>query len=351
MKKLKLALFDSKPYDQEFFSKENTELNYNYDIHFYPGHLTDDTVILTKGFDSVCVFVNDMVTGNIIDTLLENGVKLLALRSAGYNNVDLKSAHKKIHVVRVPAYSPYAIAEHAVALMLSLNRKTHRAYSRTRDNNFSINGLLGFDMHGKTAGIIGTGKIGKIVAGILKGFGMRVLAFDVYPDLKFAQECGATYVNLDTLYHESDIISLHCPLTPENVHMINSDTISRMKDGVMIINTGRGKLINTPDLIDGLKNRKIGSAGLDVYEEEGDYFFEDFSAEPISDDVLARILTFPNVLITSHQAFFTREALKNITDTTLENIKLFFEAGQLPNEICYHCSEGKCNRKETGRCF
>lgn len=349
--KLRVILFDAKPYDKEFFNKLNENTDYGYELHYITGHLSEDTVALTKGFDCVCVFVNDNVSASVIDKLHENGIKLLALRSAGYNNVDLSASYRKVHVVRVPAYSPYAIAEHAVALMLSLNRKTHRAYFRTRDNNFTINGLLGFDMHKKTAGIIGTGKIGKVVMEVLKGFGMRVLAFDVYPDYKFAEKNGIEYVNLQSIYQESDIISLHCPLTPENVHMINTDTISRMKDGVMIINTGRGKLINTKDLIQGLKSRKIGSAGLDVYEEESDYFFEDFSAEPISDDVLARLLSFPNVLVTSHQAFFTKEAMENITETTMNNIRLFFEQDKLPNEICYRCSEGRCTRVETGHCF
>lgn len=350
-RKLKLILFDAKPYDQEFFNKINDNPRYGYEIHYITGRLTEDTVALAAGFDCICVFVNDDVNASIINKLYENGIRILALRSAGYNNVDLDAAYKRIHVVRVPAYSPYAIAEHTVALMLSLNRKTHRAYLRTRENNFTINGLLGFDMYQKTAGVIGTGKIGKVAIQILRGFGMRILAFDVYPDHKFAKETGIEYVSLDTIYRESDIITLHCPLTPENVHMINTDTISRMKNGVMIINTGRGKLINTRDLITGLKEKKIGSAGLDVYEEEGDYFFEDFSAEPISDDVLVRLLSFPNVLVTSHQAFFTREAMENITETTLENIRYYFQENKLPNEICYRCSEGKCSRVETGHCF
>jgi len=351
MVKLRIAMFDSKPYDKEFFDRINADPKYSYEIHYIPGHFNKDTVSLARGFDAVCVFVNDAVDEELIKELREYGIRLIALRSAGYNNVDLKSSYGKIHVVRVPAYSPYAVAEHAVALMLSLNRKTHKAYFRTRDSNFTINNLIGFDMHGKTAGVIGTGKIGKIVCEILKGFGMQVLVHDLYPDHKFAEQTGAKYVDLDTIYKTSDIITLHCPLTPENVHMINIDTISRMKNGVMIINTGRGKLINTRDLIEGLKSRKIGSAGLDVYEEEGDYFFEDFSAEAISDDVLARLLTFPNVLITAHQAFFTREALASIAETTLENVRLFFEEDKLPNEICYRCSEGKCVKQEKGKCF
>lgn len=351
MAKLRIAMFDAKPYDKEFFDRINKDPRYGYEIHYIPGHLTKDTVTLSSGFDVVCVFVNSIIDELIINSLMEHKIRLLALRSAGFNNVDLKATFGKIHVVRVPAYSPYAVAEHAVALMLSLNRKTHKAYFRTRDSNFTINNLLGFDMHGKTAGVIGTGKIGKIVIQILKGFGMQVLCHDVYPDNDFAEKNGAKYVDLDTLYRNSNIITLHCPLTPENVHMINTDTISRMKDGVMIINTGRGKLINTRDLIEGLKSRKIGSAGLDVYEEEGDYFFEDFSAEAISDDVLARLLTFPNVLITAHQAFFTKEALTSIAETTLENIRLFFAEDKLPNEICYHCSDGRCIKQEKGKCF
>lgn len=351
MKTIKLAIFDSKPYDREFFDKVNRERGFNYSLHYFPSHLTVDTAPLTAGFDAVCAFVNDTVDSDVTSILYNNGVRLIALRCAGYNNVDLKAVFNKIHVVRVPAYSPHAVAEHAIALIMTLNRKTHRAYFRTRDANFTLNGLLGFDMFEKTAGIIGTGKIGKIAISILRGFGMNVLAYDKYPDDTFAKENGCTYTDLATLYNKSDIISLHCPLTPENVHMINSSTIDTMKDGVMIINTGRGKLIKTQDLIDGLKKHKIGAAGLDVYEEESDYFFEDFSVNSIGDDTLARLLTFPNVLITSHQAFFTREALDNIAQTTFENISLYFNGRQMPNEICYRCMEGKCPKNENGRCF
>jgi len=258
-------------------------------------------------------------------------------------------------VVRVPAYSPHAVAEHAVALMLSLNRKIHKAYYRTRDSNFNIDGLLGFDMAGKTAGIIGTGKIGVLVSKILNGFDMKVIAYDKYPDKNNEKEYGLSYVDLDTLYKQSDVISLHCPLTPETMHIINSASLKKMKDGVMVINTGRGKLIDTVDLISALKNGKLGCAGLDVYEEESEYFFHDYSSTIISDDVLARLLTFPNVLITSHQGFFTKEALMNIAKTTLENIRLYFEENKLPNEICYRCSEfgsGKpCAKERDGTCF
>ena len=347
--KPKIAFFDTKPYDRDYFSMLNA--SYDFLIKYFRAHLTIDTVSLTEGFDAVCVFVNDSLTAEIIEKLIQNGIKLIALRSAGYNNIDLNSAYKNIHVVHVPAYSPHAVAEHAVALMLSLNRKTHKAYYRTRDNNFTITGLLGFDMFKKTAGIIGTGKIGKVVIDILTGFGMHILANDPNPDPDYAQEKGVKFVDLNTLYSKSDIISLHCPLTPKNVHMINTQSISKMKKGVMIINTGRGKLIHTVDLIEGLKTHKIGSAGLDVYEEETEYFFEDFSSTVVDDDVLARLTTFPNVLITSHQGFFTEEALSNIAKTTLENINLFFEKDLLPNEICYKCKNSECQKEKTGKCF
>ena len=348
MNKTKIIFFDSKPYDRCFFEGANKD--YNYEIKHYKGHLNIDTVLFTAGYDVVCAFVNDVIDKDVINFLKKNKVKLIALRCAGYNNVDLKSAYGNIHVVRVPGYSPYAVAEHAIALILSLNRKTHRAYYRTRDGNFSINGLLGFDLYQKTAGVIGIGKIGKCLIDILKGFGIRVLAFDLYPDEKYALEKGIEYVDLKKLYSESDVISLHCPLTPETHHLINKESISQMKKGVMIINTGRGDLVNTKDLIKGLKNGQIGSAGLDVYEEESDYFFEDFSSSMISDDVLARLMTFPNVLITSHQGFFTTEALTNIASTTLENIKEFVDGGYLKNEICYQCDK-KCRKKQNKRCF
>ena len=258
-----IAFFGTKPYDEKSFNIAN-EL-YGFDIRYYKGHLNKNNLILTQGADVVCIFVNDTADKDIIDAMVENGVKLLALRNAGFNNVDLKAAEGKLKVVRVPAYSPYAVAEYAVALMLTLNRKIHRAYWRTRDGNFSLHGLMGFDMHGKTVGIIGTGKIAKILIRILKGFGMNILANDLYPDYKFAQEMGITYTSLDELYHNADIISLHCPLTDETKYIINADSISKMKDGVMLINTGRGMLIHTNDLIEGLKNKKKVSAGHYVY--------------------------------------------------------------------------------------
>jgi D-lactate dehydrogenase len=273
----------------------------------------------------------------MIDYLQEYGIRLIALRSSGFNNIDLKAALGRMKVVRVPAYSPYAVAEHTVALMLTLNRKIHRAYFRTRDANFALNGLLGFDMNGKTAGIIGTGRIGKVLAKILSGFGMRVQLNDKFPDGKFAGESGLEYVSLERIYRESDIISLNCPLTRETEYMINSEAISLMKRGVMLINTGRGKLIRTQDLIEGLKSGQIGSAGLDVYEEESQYFFEDLSDRVLGDDILARLLTFNNVIITSHQGFFTREAIHNIAETTLKNIDDYFSGRRLGNEVCYNC--------------
>jgi len=345
----KIAFFDAKPYDRESFDRVNESFGFN--INYFDAHLNPQTVELTYGFDAVCAFVNDTINKEVIKHLFEHNIEIIALRSAGYNNVDFKAAFGKIHVVRVPAYSPYAVAEHAAALILSLNRKIHKAYNRIRDGNFSINGLLGFDMYGKTAGIIGTGKIGKVLISILKGFGMKILAYDPYPDEIYVKEMKFKYVSLDELFKKSDIISLHCPLTRETEHMINERTIKIMKDGVMIINTGRGKLIHTSALIKMLKAGKVGSAGLDVYEEESEYFFEDYSTEMISDDILARLITFPNVLITSHQGFFTKEALHNIAETTLDNLKEFFSGGYLKNEICYKCESKECMKNKKQRCF
>ena len=327
----KIAFFGAKPYDIASFDKVNE--HFNYDIKYFKGHLNPNNVVLTKEADVVCIFVNDTADAAVIDAMADNGVKLLALRCAGFNNVDLTAAKGKLPVVRVPAYSPYAVAEYSLALMLSLNRKIHRAYWRTRDGNFSLNGMMGFDMHGKTIGIIGTGKIAKILIKILKGFGMHILAYDLYPDYKFAEEEGITYTTLDELYHRSDIISLHCPLTEETRYLINDQSIDKMKDGVMIINTGRGQLIHTNALIEGVKEKKISAAGLDVYEEEGDYFYEDKSDKIIDDDVLARLLSFNNVIVTSHQAFFTKEAMHNIAETTLQNIEDFRLNRPLVNEV------------------
>ena len=321
------------------------------EITYFEAHLTANTARLADGCDSICAFVNDTIDAGVIERLAEAGIKLIVLRSAGYNNVDLKAAYGSVHVMRVPAYSPYAVAEHTVALILSLNRKIHRAYYRTRDNNFAIDGLMGFDLHGKTTGVIGTGKIGKTVIGILNGFGIRVLAFDPYHDEDAAQALGFEYASLDSIYAESDIITLHCPLTPETHHLIDQTSIAMMKPGVMIINTGRGLLIDTKALIEGLRSEKIGLAGLDVYEEESDIFFEDLSSQTLTDDVLARLLNFNNVLVTSHQAFFTKEALSNIARTTLDNVIAFFEGRELENEICYRCDSDNCAKEETGCCF
>ncbi|MBP1615905.1 MAG: ldhA 1 [Bacteroidetes bacterium] len=327
-----IAFFGTQPYDESSFNLKNAD--FGFDVRYFKGHLNKNNAILTQGVDAVCIFVNDTADADIINIMAANGVKLLALRCAGYNNVDLDAAiAARIKVVRVPAYSPYAVAEHTVALMLSLNRRIPRATWRTRDGNFSLHGLLGFDMHGKTAGIIGTGKIAKILIQILRGFGMNILAYDLYPDHNFAREHQVVYTSLDELYHSSDIISLHCPLTEQTKYLINDYSISKMKNGVMIINTGRGQLIHTNALIEGLKNKKIGYAGLDVYEEEGDYFYEDKSDRIMDDDVLARLLSFNNVIVTSHQAFFTQEALGNIANTTLQNIKDFIDKKPLANEV------------------
>lgn len=327
----KIAFFDTKPYDRASFDEVNQR--YGFDIVYHKGQLNRNNVILTKGMDAVCIFVHDSADAEIIREMADNGVKLLALRAAGFNNVDLGASEGRIRVVRVPAYSPYAVAEHAVALMLALNRKIHRAYWRTRDGNFSLHGLMGFDMNGKTAGIIGTGKIARILIHILKGFGMNILANDVYPDERFAREAGFTYVPLEELYKRSDIISLHCPLTEQTRNMINEESIAMMKESVMLINTSRGQLIHTNALIEGLKSKKIVAAGLDVYEEEEDYFYEDKSDKIIDDDVLARLLSFNNVIVTSHQGFFTREAMRNIAETTLQNIQDFTEGKPLVNEV------------------
>ncbi len=326
-----IAFFGTKPYDEQSFNKVNEK--YGFDIKYYKGHLNVNNIVLTKDADAVCIFVNDTADAEVINALVNNKVKILALRNAGFNNVDLVAAKDKLPVVRVPAYSPYAVAEYTVALMLSLNRRIPRATWRTRDGNFSLNGLMGFDMYGKTAGIIGTGKIAKILIKILRGFGMDILAYDIYPDEDFACENQVIYTTLDEIYHNSDIISLHVPLTEATKYLINDYSINKMKDGVMIINTGRGQLIHTDALIEGLKKKKVGYAGLDVYEEESEYFYEDKSDRIIDDDTLARLLSFNNVILTSHQAFFTKEAMNNIANTTLQNIKDFIDGKLLENEV------------------
>ena len=328
----KIAFFDSKSYDKNTFEKVNR--NFGFDIHYYKERLSMNTISLTQGVDAVCIFVNAECDARVIERMAQNGVKLIALRCAGFNNVDIQAARQHgIKVVRVPAYSPHAVAEYAVTLMMALNRKVYRSVYRTREGNFKLNGLLGFDMYGKTAGLIGMGRIAKELIKILRGFGMNVLAYDLYPDEAFAKEYQVKIVTLDELYEQSDIISLHCPLTDDTKFIINNESITKMKYGVMIINTGRGKLIKTEDLIDGLRSHQIGSAGLDVYEEEANYFYEDRSDKMIDDDKLALLLMMPNVIVTSHQAFFTQEATHNIAVTTLQNILDFVEDKPLVNEV------------------
>ncbi|MCK5130203.1 MAG: 2-hydroxyacid dehydrogenase [Clostridiales bacterium] len=345
---MKIAFYDTKPYDKIWFEKINNE-KYNYKIKFFEDKLNADTAVLAKGYDVACAFVNDVIDTQTINILNDVGVGLLAMRCAGYNNVDFKSAFDKLHVVRVPQYSPYAVAEHAMALLLGVNRKIFRAFNRTREGNFSINGLLGFDLFGKTAGVVGTGRIGRVFIDICKGFGMKVLAYDPFP----AKIEDVKIVSLDELYKKSDIISLHCPLTKSTKHIINSESIQQMKQGAIIINTSRGGLINTLDLIEGLKSKQLGGAGLDVYEEESSYFFEDMSSDILEDDTLARLLTLHNVLVTAHQGFFTKEALESIANVTLENIKEFEENKMLTNEICYKCgkTDENCNRNRGKSCF
>lgn len=322
----KIAFFDAKPYDIASFKRFESE---DIKFRFYENKLNPDTMSIAAKYDGVCAFVNDTLNREVIDYLSENGVGVIALRCAGYNNVDLKAAKNKVKIYRVPAYSPHAIAEHTMGMILMLNRKLHRAYIRTRDHNFSLEGLTGFDLYGKTVGIIGTGKIGCCFADVCKGFGMRVLGFDPYKNENF---CGE-YRDLNEVLSESDIISLHCPLTRENKHIINADTISKMKNGVYIINTSRGKLVDTAALIEGIKEGKVGACGLDVYEEETAFFFEDKSDEVILDDNLLRLIAMPNVLVTSHQAFLTREALDTIAQVTVDNIKDYFDGKESENEV------------------
>ena len=331
MEKTRIIFFDIKDYDKEFFKKYSKD--YDFEMTFLQVRLSEETAHLTKGYDVVCAFTNDDINKETIDLISENGIKLLAMRCAGFNNVSLKDIHNRFKVVRVPAYSPHAIAAYTVGLILAINRKIHKAYVRTREGNFSINGLMGIDLYQKTAGIIGTGKIGQILIKMLKGFDMNVIAYDPFPNQKIAGELGFKYVSLDELYAEADVISLNCPLTKETKYMINRRSMLKMKDGVMIVNTGRGALIDSVDLVEALKDKKVGAAALDVYEEEEEYFFEDKSSQVIEDDILGRLLSFHNVLMTSHQAYFTEEAVEAITVTTLNNIKAFVEGKELLNEV------------------
>ncbi|WP_060481737.1 2-hydroxyacid dehydrogenase [Pseudomonas sp. NBRC 111119] len=315
---MRALLFSCQHYDQESFSR--AAQHYGADLHFQPARLTLDTSTLAQGYEVVCAFINDALDAPVLEHLASGGTRLIALRSAGYNHVDLAAARRLgLAVVRVPAYSPHAVAEHAVALVLALNRRLHRAYNRTREGDFTLHGLTGFDLHGKTVGVVGTGQIGAAFARIMAGFGCQLLAYDPYPNPDLLA-LGARYLPLPELLHEAHIISLHCPLTEGTHHLINAQSLAQLQHGTMLINTGRGALVDTPALIDALKSGQLGYLGLDVYEEEAQLFFEDRSDQPLQDDVLARLLTFPNVIITAHQAFLTREALAAIAETTLENI-------------------------------
>lgn len=325
---MRIMFYDTKPYDKIWFQPMSEQMGYT--IKFQEMKLNEDTAILAKGYDAVCIFVNDDANKDAIRVLRENGVRTILLRCAGFNNVDLKAAEDAdIKVLRVPSYSPEAVAEYAMGLLLTVNRNIHRAYVRTRDFNYNINGLMGIDLVGKTAGVIGTGKIGQMMIDILKGFKMRILAYDPYPVSGLEVE----YVELDRLFRESDVISLHCPLTKDTKHIINKKNIAKMKDGVLLVNTSRGALIHTPDLIDALLERKFGGVGLDVYEEEDAYFFEDKSNDIITDEDLIRLTSFRNVVLTSHQAFFTKDAMQAIAEVTMENAKAVEEGAELKNQL------------------
>ncbi len=343
---MKIAFFDTKPYDIEAF--RGFEESHGISFKFLEARLNEDTVELASGTDAVCVFVNDTVNATVIDRLLSLGVTVVVLRCAGFNNVDMKHAHGKIHVLRVPAYSPYAVAEHTMALLLTSIRRIHKAYIRTRDFNFSLNGMTGFDLHGKTVGVVGTGRIGRAFIDICRGFGMRVLAYDKFPSEELAKS-GVSYVTLDELFKESDIISLHCPLTEDTYHLINEESLKKCRRGVVLLNTSRGALVDAEALLSAIKSRHVGAACLDVYEEESDFFFEDYSGHILDDDVLARLISMPNVIVTSHQAFLTREALSNIAATTVENLLSLKEKGTCENELCYRCGTAEDTRGE--RCF
>jgi len=327
---MQVAVFSAKPYDRTFLSAANEALDPPHRMVFLEPRLSPETAMLAEGAEAVCLFVNDVADAAVLQALAARGVRLVALRCAGFNNVDLVAANRLgLRVARVPAYSPEAVAEHTLAMMLALNRRIHRAYARVREGNFALDGLLGFDMMGRTVGLIGTGRIGATLVRILGGFGCRLIAHDPHPDPALAVE----YVPLDRLFAESDIISIHCPLTPQTRHLIDAAAIARMRRGVMLVNTSRGAIVDTRAVIAGLKSGRIGLLGLDVYEEEGDLFFEDLSGQVLHDDVFARLLTFPNVLITAHQAFFTADALTAIAETTLANIDAFARDGRALHEV------------------
>ena len=332
MKEISIAFYDTKPYDKDSFIQMNK--NFGFHIDFFDFHLNEKTAFSSKGYNVVCAFVNDVIDENVIKILKQNNVELIAMRCAGYNNIDLNAAEVAgLKIVRVPAYSPNAVAEHAVAILLALTRHIPQAYFRTKTGNFTLTGLTGRNLNGLTAGILGTGKIGQIMAELLSGFGMKIILYDLYPNKIWASKYNFEYVSLEDLFKKSDVLSLHCPLTQDTKHIINKQSLKLMKHDAVIINTGRGALIDTQALVHALKHQEIGGAALDVYEEESKYFFNDWSANVIRDDTLARLLTFPNVIITSHQAFLTTNALENIADITLNNIKDFSEEVELKNKV------------------
>ncbi len=331
---MKIAFFDAKPYDKPSFQKYGEA--YGIKFKFFETKLNEDTAELAHGYDGVCAFVNDTVNAAVIDILAEMGVKAVALRCAGFNNVDMKHADGRIHVMRVPAYSPYAVAEHAMALLLTSIRRIHKAYIRSRDFNFSLQNLTGFDLHGKTVGVVGTGRIGRVFIDICRGFGMRVLAYDKFPAPGLDNGDTVRYVSMPELLAGSDIISLHCPLTEDTYHLIDDSALAQCKTGVVLINTSRGALVDAEALLAGIKSRKVGAACLDVYEEESELFFEDNSGHILEDDTLARLISMPNVIVTSHQAFLTEEALENIAEVTVQNLVNLFEKGSCENELHYH---------------
>ncbi len=343
---MKIAFFDTKPYDRHAFEKYGAEQGIKF--KFFETKLNEDTVDLAQGYDGVCVFVNDTVNAAVIDRLYELGINIVALRCAGFNNVDMKYAHGKVHVLRVPAYSPYAVAEHTMAMLLTSIRRIHKAYIRTRDFNFSLAGLTGFDLHGKTVGVIGTGRIGRVFIDICRGFGMKVLAYDKFPAEGLDNGDTIRYVGTDELFEKSDIISLHCPLTEDTYHIINEASLAKCRQGVVILNTSRGALVDAEALLAGIKSRKVGAACLDVYEEESDFFFEDYSGHIMEDDTLARLISMPNVIVSSHQAFLTEEALENIAETTVKNLIDLTTTEHCVNELCWRggaavdCKDGKC---------
>lgn len=344
---MKIAFFDAKSYDMPSFDKYGAA--HGFEIKYFETKLNEDTVELASGYDAVCVFVNDTVNAAVIDRLCELGISIVALRCAGFNNVDMKHAFGRVHVLRVPAYSPYAVAEHTIAMLLTSIRRIHKAYIRTRDFNFSLAGMTGFDLHGKTVGVIGTGRIGRVFIDICRGFGMNVLAYDKYPAPGLDNGDTVRYVSLDEIFEKSDIVSLHCPLTEETYHVIDEDAIAKCKRGVVILNTSRGALVDAEALLAGIKSRKVGAACLDVYEEEADFFFEDFSGHILEDDTLARLISMPNVIVTSHQAFLTEDALSNIAETTTENIASLIKNGQCENEVCFR--KGQAEDCKNGKCF